>query len=86
VDVNLEEVAMKTLQILGMGCARCHTLAQRTEEAAQALGLEYTIEKVTDFDAIVAAGTMVTPALVVDGEIKVAGRVPTVDAIRAMLG
>jgi small redox-active disulfide protein 2 len=77
---------MKTLQILGMGCARCHTLAQRTEEAAQALGLEYTIEKVTNLDAIVAAGTMVTPALVVDGEIKVAGRVPTVDAISAMLG
>jgi small redox-active disulfide protein 2 len=77
---------MKTLQILGMGCAKCQALAQRTEEAAQALGLEYTVEKVTDLDAIVAAGVMVTPALVVDGQVKVAGRVPTVDAIKAMLG
>jgi small redox-active disulfide protein 2 len=77
---------MKTLQILGMGCAKCLTLAQRTEEAAQALGLEYTIQKVTDLDTIVATGAMVTPALVVDGEIKVAGRVPTVDTLKTLLG
>jgi small redox-active disulfide protein 2 len=76
---------MKILQILGMGCAKCHTLAERTEQAALALGMEYTIEKVTDIEAIVASGTMSTPALVVDGELKVAGRVPTVDAIKALL-
>lgn len=76
---------MTTLQILGMGCAKCRTLTERTEEAARALGLEYTIEKVTDLDAIVAAGVMVTPALVVDGQVKVAGRVPTVDAIKGMI-
>jgi small redox-active disulfide protein 2 len=77
---------MKTLQILGMGCAKCHTLAQRTEEAARALGLEYTIEKVTDLDAIVATGAMVTPALLVDGELKLAGRVPSVETIKTLLG
>ena len=77
---------MKTLQVLGMGCAKCRTLSERTEQAAQALGLDYTLEKVTDLDAIVAAGAMATPALVVDGELKVAGRVPTVDAIKALLG
>jgi small redox-active disulfide protein 2 len=76
---------MKTLQILGMGCAKCLTLAQRTEEAAQALGLEYTIQKITDLDAIVATGAMVTPALMVDGTLKVAGRVPTVEALKTML-
>jgi small redox-active disulfide protein 2 len=76
---------MKTLQILGMGCAKCRTLTERAEEAAHALGLEYTLEKVTDIDAIVAFGAMATPALVVDGELKVAGRVPTVDAIKALL-
>jgi small redox-active disulfide protein 2 len=76
---------MKTLQILGMGCAKCRTLTERAEEAARALGLEYTLEKVTDLEAIVALGAMVTPALVVDGQIKVAGRVPTVDALKAML-
>lgn len=76
---------MKSLQILGMGCAKCKTLTERTEAAAQALGLEYTIEKVTDLDAIVAAGAMATPALVVDGQVKVAGRVPTVDALMALI-
>jgi small redox-active disulfide protein 2 len=76
---------MKTLQILGMGCAKCHTLAERTEQAALALGMDYTIEKVTDIEAIAASGAMSTPALVVDGELKVAGRVPTVDAIKALL-
>ncbi len=76
---------MKTLQILGMGCPKCRTLTERAEEAAQALGLEYTLEKVTDIEAIVASGAMVTPALIVDGQLKVAGRVPTVDAIKAML-
>lgn len=76
---------MKTLQVLGMGCARCKTLTERTEAAARALGLEYTLEKVSDIDAIVASGVMRTPALVVDGEVKVAGHVPTVDAIKALL-
>jgi small redox-active disulfide protein 2 len=76
---------MKKLQILGMGCAKCRTLTERAEEAAQALGLGYTLEKVTDLDAIVASGAMVTPPLVVDGQVKVAGRVPTVDAIKALL-
>jgi small redox-active disulfide protein 2 len=76
---------MKTLQILGMGCAKCRTLTERAEEAAHALGLEYTLEKVTDLEAIVAFGAMATPALVVDGQVKVAGRVPTVDALKGML-
>jgi small redox-active disulfide protein 2 len=76
---------MKTLQILGMGCQKCHLLSDRAEEAAHALGLEYRLEKVTDLDAIVAHGAMATPALVVDGQVKVSGRVPTVDAIKAML-
>lgn len=76
---------MKTLQILGMGCQKCRTLAERTEAAAHALGLEYTIEKVEDLDAIVASGAMATPALVVDGTVKVAGRVPTVTAIKELL-
>ena len=76
---------MKTLQILGMGCPKCRTLTERAEEAAHALGMEYTLEKVTDLEAMVALGVMTTPALVIDCQIKVAGRVPTVDAIKAML-
>jgi small redox-active disulfide protein 2 len=76
---------VKTLQILGMGCAKCRTLAERTEAAARALGLDYRLEKISDLDAIVAAGVMTTPALVVDGQVKVAGHVPTIDAIKVLL-
>ena len=76
---------MKKLQILGTGCAKCRMLADHAEQAARALGLEYTLEKVTDISDIVAFGVTATPALVVDGEIKVAGRVPTADAIKAFL-
>jgi len=76
---------MKRLQILGPGCPRCKMLTEHTEQAAKALGLEYTLEKVTDINDIIAFGIMTTPALVVDGEVKVAGRVPTADAIKQFL-
>jgi small redox-active disulfide protein 2 len=76
---------MKKLQILGTGCAKCRMLTDHTEQAAKALGLEYTLEKVTDINDIIAFGVMATPALVVDGEIKVAGRVPTAEAIKPLL-
>ena len=77
---------MKRLQILGSGCAKCRMLADHTEQAAKALGLEYTIEKVTDVREIVAFGVLSTPALAVDGAVKVSGRVPTAEAIKALLG
>jgi small redox-active disulfide protein 2 len=76
---------MKTLQILGPGCAKCHMLADHAEQAATALGIDYTIEKVTDINDIIAFGVMSTPALVVDGEVKVSGRVPTAESIKALL-
>ena len=76
---------MKRLQILGSGCPNCQTLAERTKQAAEALGLECTIEKVTDFQEMMTFGIASTPALVVDGVVKVSGRVPTVDAIKTML-
>jgi len=73
------------LQILGTGCAKCKTLAAATEKAAQALGLPYELEKVTDLNRIMSYGVMATPALVVDGRVKVSGKVPSVDEIKAML-
>jgi small redox-active disulfide protein 2 len=76
---------VKKLQILGPGCMKCRMLADHTEQAAKALGLEYTIEKVTNIDDIVAFGIMSTPALVVDGEVRVSGRVPTAEALKAVL-
>jgi small redox-active disulfide protein 2 len=65
---------------------KCRVLADHTEQAAKALGVDYTIEKVTDINEIVSFGIMATPALVVDGDVKVSGRVPTVEAIKALLG
>ncbi len=76
---------MKKLQILGVGCPKCKKLAENTEAAAQALGIEYSIEKVTDVNAIMKFGVMMTPALAVDGQVKVVGKVPAPDEIKKML-
>ena len=73
------------LQILGTGCAKCNNLMQATEKAAQALGVPYELEKVTDLRQIMAFCVMTTPALVVDGKVKVSGKVPSVEEIKAML-
>ena len=76
---------MKRIKILGIGCAKCHKLVEVTEQAAQELALEYELEKVTDLKRIMGFGVMMTPALVVDGVVKVAGRVPSVDDIKKLL-
>lgn len=76
---------MMKLQILGSGCAKCKTLGQHTEAAAQALGLEYEMEKVTDMNAIINAGVMSTPALAVNGQIRSTGKVLSVDEIKTLL-
>ncbi len=76
---------MLKLQILGSGCAKCKTLGQHTEAAAQALGLEYEMEKVTDMNAIIDAGVMSTPALAVNGQIRSTGKVLSVDEIKTLL-
>ena len=73
------------IQILGMGCAKCGKLEERTRTAATELGLEFQVEKVKDLQQIMAFGVMVTPALVVDGVVKVAGKVPGVEDIKKML-
>jgi small redox-active disulfide protein 2 len=76
---------MKLLQILGPGCPKCKKLAEAAEEAAKAIGLEYLLVKVTDIKEIIRFGVMTTPALVVDGVVKVAGKVPTSAEIRQIL-
>ncbi len=76
---------MIKFQVLGSGCAKCKTLGQHTEAAAQALGLAYEMEKVTDMNAIIDAGVMSTPALTVNGEIKSMGKVLSVDEIKTLL-
>ena len=76
---------MKRLQILGTGCAKCATLSANAEEAAKELGIAYQLEKVSDLKQIMAFGVMMTPALVVDGVVKVVGKVPTPREIKPFL-
>ena len=76
---------MKKLQILGTGCPKCKMLAELTETAAKDLSIEYEIEKVTDIIEIMKFGVMMTPALAVDGQVKVVGKVPSPDEIKKML-
>jgi len=76
---------MKKLQVLGTGCPKCKKLTENTEAAAKALGIEYALEKVTGINDIMKFGVMMTPALVVDGQVKAAGRVPSPEEIQKML-
>ena len=76
---------MKKIQVLGTGCPKCKKLAENTEAAAKELGIEYEIEKVTDINKIMEFGVMMTPALAVDGQVKVVGKVPNMDQIKSYI-
>lgn len=71
--------------MLGPGCPRCEKLAQMTREAADELGLDYHLEKVTDIRDFPTYGLMMTPGLVVDGQLRVQGKVPSMDEIKGLL-
>ena len=73
------------IQILGSGCAKCQMLAKHAEAAAKDLGLDYEMEKITDMLRFADFGIAMTPAMAVDGEVKVVGRVPSVDDLKALL-
>jgi len=66
---------MKKIYILGSGCAKCDTLKKETEIAVKNLGIRATIEKIQDFTKIAEYGVMLTPALVVNEEVKFSGKV-----------
>lgn len=74
-----------TIQILGTGCAKCRQLTENTEKAAQQLGLDYQLEKVTDINQIMSFGVMMTPALAVNGTVKITGKVATPAEIKTLL-
>jgi len=76
---------MPDILVLGPGCSKCQMLYERTKQAAQELGLTCEVFKVTEINAIVGFGVMSTPALIVDGTIKVQGRVPTLAQLKEML-
>ncbi|TCO67009.1 thioredoxin family protein [Caldanaerobacter subterraneus] len=69
------------IKILGMGCAKCKALEENTKAALQELGIEVEVEKVQDLNKIIEY-VMITPALVINEEVKVAGRVATKDEIK----
>ena len=77
---------MKRIQILGTGCPKCKKLAENVEAAAKDLGIEYSLEKVTKINDIMKFGVMMTPALVVDGQVKAVGKVSSTDEIKRLLG
>jgi small redox-active disulfide protein 2 len=76
---------MKKIQILGTGCPKCKALTQNAETAAKEMGIECQIEKVTEINEIMKFGVMMTPALVIDGQVKVVGKVLSPEQIKAML-
>jgi small redox-active disulfide protein 2 len=76
---------MSTIKVLGSGCANCQRLTHLTEEALAELGRYEKVEKVTDYAQIAAYGVMATPALVVDDEIMMTGRIPGRETLKDLL-
>ncbi len=76
---------MKLIQVLGPGCVKCVKLKENAETAVKESGVEATVEKITDINVITSFGVMMTPALAIDGEVKIVGRVPTAEEIKALL-
>lgn len=72
-------------QVMGPGCAKCDQVAKNAAAAADELGVEYEIVKISDFNEMMKFGVMMTPALAIDGDVKVVGKVSTIEEIKAML-
>ena len=73
------------IQVLGPGCPRCNQLYAAVDLAVRQLRLDCELSKVTDISEITSFGVMVTPALVVDGEVKFSGKVPRVEELKELL-
>ncbi len=85
--MNTNEKGKKTMKIevLGSGCKNCRALEAATAQALKELGLSEPIDKVTDYAEIMSYGVMSTPALAIDGEVKLVGRVPSVNELTELL-
>lgn len=73
------------IQILGTGCPKCKQLAEHAQQAVDELGVQAEVVKVTGLNDIMSFGVMVTPALAVNGQVKVTGKVPSVEDIKKLL-
>ena len=76
---------MTTVQVLGTGCRKCAQLAENAQQAIAAAGVDATVEKIDDVNQIVLFGVMITPALAIDGEVKLMGKVASPEEIRQLL-
>ena len=76
---------MRQIKVLGPGCPRCETLKANADAAVKQLGIDAEVEKITDINEITSFGVMMTPALAIDGEVKVVGKVPSVEEIKKFL-
>ena len=76
---------MTKIQVLGTGCAKCDKLFKQAEAAVAESGVDAEVVKVTDIMEITGFGVMMTPALAIDGEVKVVGMVPSTEEIKEML-
>lgn len=74
-----------TIQILGGGCPNCKALEKNARKAAERVGVDYTIEKITDMDTIMEMGVLRTPAYAFNGVVEDSGRVFSTDEIEAVL-
>ncbi len=73
------------IAVLGTGCPKCHKLIEETKTALRELGIACEVRKITEVADIMKYGVMMTPALVVDGEVRIVGRVPSVEEIKLVL-
>lgn len=85
VQVETAKSAGASVKVLGMGCAKCDALETATREALGKLGMDTTIDHVTDFSQIAAYGVMTTPALVVDGKVVSFGKILGTDEVMQLL-
>lgn len=76
---------MTKIEVLGTGCAKCKRLYANVQEAVKAIGIEAEVVKVDSIDELVERGVMSTPALFIDGKMRMAGKVPTVDELKKII-
>jgi small redox-active disulfide protein 2 len=73
------------IQVLGTGCPKCRKTFENAEEAIKQLGVCADIEKVEDLKAIMSFGVMMTPAVAIDGEVKIVGKIPSVEEMKQLV-
>jgi small redox-active disulfide protein 2 len=84
-DNSISKGDMMKIEILGTGCAKCKKTKELVEQAVAELGVNAEVVKVEDINAALDYGVMITPAVVIDGDVKMAGKVPTIEKVKEWL-